>query len=164
MPPFLLPEVAKLFGFMLNDLSFLRFPTIRHNISYSVRVEQHNTIASVADFFTQQFHTIEDVNIKTDTAILYCTNVDICIGVARHLGAHAYHGRLTDYNARRTILDNWCSGVGSSGMQHPYLIIATSALGAGVDIPGVRLVVHWNSPSSIIDFAQQSGRAGRDGR
>ena len=40
--------------------------------------------------------------------------------------------------------------------------MATSALGAGIDIPDVRLVVYVRLPQSLRDFVQESGRAGRD--
>jgi hypothetical protein len=42
--------------------------------------------------------------------------------------------------------------------------VATSALSAGFDYAHVRLVIHVDEPSSLIDFAQESGRAGRDGK
>lgn len=33
----------------------------------------------------------------------------------------------------------------------------------GVDIPDIRLILHDHLPTNMIDYVQQSGRAGRDG-
>lgn len=43
------------------------------------------------------------------------------------------------------------------------VLVATSAFGEGVDIPGVRHVVLYHLPFSEVEFNQMSGRAGRDG-
>jgi superfamily II DNA helicase RecQ len=43
------------------------------------------------------------------------------------------------------------------------LIMATSALGTGVDFPGIVFVLHVDLPYSMINFAQESERAGRAG-
>jgi ATP-dependent DNA helicase RecQ len=43
-------------------------------------------------------------------------------------------------------------------------IITTSAFSMGVDIPNVRLVVHWQHPACVEDYLQEFGRAGRDGK
>lgn len=42
-------------------------------------------------------------------------------------------------------------------------MVATSALGTGVDYPGIVFVLHVGMPYGMIDFAQESGRAGRAG-
>lgn len=42
-------------------------------------------------------------------------------------------------------------------------IVATAALGTGIDIPGITHVIHLEAPHSIIDYAQEAGRAGRAG-
>ncbi len=44
------------------------------------------------------------------------------------------------------------------------VLACTSAFGMGVDIPDIRFVLHERLPDNLTDFAQQSGRAGRDGQ
>lgn len=43
------------------------------------------------------------------------------------------------------------------------VVVATSALGMGIDIPEIRLIVHAGEPRSMMDYGQGSDRAGRDG-
>ena len=44
------------------------------------------------------------------------------------------------------------------------VLCATSAFGMGVDIQDIRRVIHAHLPADLIDYVQQSGRAGRDGQ
>ena len=44
------------------------------------------------------------------------------------------------------------------------VVVATNALGIGVDIPNIRCVIHVDRPRTLLDYGQESGRAGRDGK
>jgi superfamily II DNA helicase RecQ len=52
----------------------------------------------------------------------------------------------------------------SSPTSHIRCLIATKAFGMGIDIPDIELIVHWGVSSSVLDYWQEVGRCGRDGR
>ena len=77
--------------------------------------------------------------------------------LARHgLSARYYHAGLGG-DERAVVRDAFMRG-------QVRAIVATVAFGMGVDTPDSRLVVHVGLPRSLEPSAQETGRAGRDGR
>lgn len=71
------------------------------------------------------------------------------------LRSNIYHGGLTVIE-KKEALNKWLS-------EETPIMVATNAFGMGIDKPNVRLVIHLHPPSSIENYVQEAGRAGRDG-
>jgi superfamily II DNA or RNA helicase len=97
-----------------------------------------------------------------DRAIVYCLERKWAEEVTGFLNGElgeevcgTYHAEM-ELEQRRAIYRRWSEG-------DLTCIVATSALGAGIDQSGVRLVIHHGHGRSMIDQCQEMGRGGRDG-
>ncbi len=75
--------------------------------------------------------------------------------VAAGLDAKAYHAGM-DSDARAEIQEWFMHG-------DNRIVVATIAFGMGIDKSDIRAIYHYNPPKSIESYAQEIGRAGRDG-
>ncbi|KAF6804812.1 hypothetical protein CPLU01_16035 [Colletotrichum plurivorum] len=80
--------------------------------------------------------------------------------MAKALGCAAFDSSIGTTESKASRLEAWRRGDGAEGS----VIVATKALGLGIDVADVRLVVHAGMPRRLRDFVQESGRAGRDGQ
>lgn len=69
-----------------------------------------------------------------------------------------YYSRVDTAEGKARRMKQWAEGRGAA-----RVMATTKALGMGIDIADVRLVVHAGARRRLRDYAQESGRAGRDG-
>ncbi len=93
--------------------------------------------------------------------IVYVTLQRTAEEVAAHLNrsgidAIAYHAGM-DAEDRHRVQDVFMKS-------DEQVVVATIAFGMGIDKSNIRAVYHYNVPKSLENYAQEIGRAGRDGK
>jgi ATP-dependent DNA helicase RecQ len=90
--------------------------------------------------------------------------VDVFASAGVTLLAAVYSGKSDRVTDRRAWAGQRAQTAEDFKENRVPLLVATKAFGMGIDKPNIRYTVHAGFPSSIEAFAQEAGRAGRDGR
>jgi superfamily II DNA helicase RecQ len=97
--------------------------------------------------------------VSAEKGIVYCGSYAGCRALAKQLGCYYYYADAGASDVqllaqREAGFRTWAGG------ETPY-IVATAVLGTGIDVAGITYVIHLDPPHSIIDYVQETGRAGR---
>jgi len=147
LPPVLEEELGD--SMCIRNATYIRASTVRPNIQYVVSWCKRGTERQTAIEICQRQQRRLVGGLK---GVIYCNSKADCESIADELSLLYYHAGVVDRSER---LEAWLKRGG--------LIVATSALGTGVDFPGIVFILHVGLPWSMIDYAQESGRGGRNG-
>jgi ATP-dependent DNA helicase RecQ len=152
-------------------------PEVREDIQTHVRLRRPVLVAKGFDRPNLRWHVLaartdaerDDVLVRLlgdrrrgggdGSAIVYATtrkSVDAVADFLNRRGVRAggYHAGIGS-SERQRLQDSFIGG-------ETRVVVATNAFGMGIDKPDVRLVIHYNTPSTMEDYYQEAGRAGRD--
>ena len=175
LDPATLKVVRESAGFQRN-VKLIKTPVDRPDISLSIRRIEH----SLKSFHDLRFLIGDAIapSGEVDTtlipkAIVYMETIteimaaeDLMIEWLRRIGCdetsannavQAYHALISEFDKRRISTDFRLPGRAATHR----IILATDAMGMGIDNPDICLVIQWRQPDSVCTLMQRAGRAAR---
>ncbi|TDL15073.1 P-loop containing nucleoside triphosphate hydrolase protein [Rickenella mellea] len=152
MPPEYEDELWSALGIPRHLTITLRAPsTARPEISYRfTKVDADDLEEKVVEY-------VNSVTLREEErGIVFCNTKAKARQMAEALGVKAYTSELK-LHEKKEIMRDWLDGT------HCWLV-GTPAIGSGLDHAHVRYVVHVEPSYTLIDYTQETGRAGRDGK
>jgi len=126
--------------------------TSRRNIQYQVHeVEEETIVEAISQLVAEKLEQYA----APSKIVVYGGSVDQTIEVGEALGCPIYHCNVDSRAGKAQRMKDLMEG-------KSRVISATNALGLGVDLADIRVVIHARAPPKLRDYAQESGRVGRD--
>ena len=151
LPPSMEGELWKRMGFAGAAIKMFRMHTVRANVAYRIErlAVRQSTVKDLVAIIRRYLSKTSEGKM-----VVYCNSIEKTQDIARELDCAAYYH---DAKEKDEMMRNF---EGDKGR----MMVATSAFGMGIDISHIRAVIHVDMPRTLLDYAQESGRAGRDGK
>jgi superfamily II DNA helicase RecQ len=95
--------------------------------------------------------------IAPSKIVIYSGSIEQTIEIGEALECPVYYYNIDDRARKARRMKELIEG-------SSRVIAATNALGLGIDLPDIRVVIHIGEPPKLRDYSQESGRAGRDSK
>ena len=149
---------------MKNVLFISKPPEKKKKMSVQ-KLSQEEELETTFSWLTEELKTQKNRTRKT---IIYCQSINACGELYSMMDSvldgdaisniTMFHSK-TPEALKTKVLDNFVP------MDGPVrVVVATKALGMGVNIPNMERVCHFGIPDTMEEYVQEIGRAGRDGR
>ena len=137
----------------------IRAPSVRPNIKITMT---HCPDFKSVMIAVKTLVTSIDLGEK-DRGLIFCTSIANCKMVAKSLNINYYIAKIKDDEEenrieRSRLQEQFMQGI----LPQDRWMVATLCFGQGVDISGVRWVIHVEA-KCLMNYGQEIGRAGRDG-
>jgi len=147
LPPRYERDLLRTLSLESSETKIFRNSTIRTNIQYIVRekVSKEEVFSIIRK---------KDDEFPLERIVIYTRTIEAAKELNRELNYSIYYSNSP---RKERVLSDFLEG-------KIRILISTSSLSYGIDVPNIRVVFHLGLPYRLYDYAQETGRAGRDGK
>ncbi|KFZ22817.1 hypothetical protein V502_02704, partial [Pseudogymnoascus sp. VKM F-4520 (FW-2644)] len=125
----------------------IKYPAPAKIIVYSQEIKEAEKLSEALG--TMLYHAKVD-----DKIIVYSQEIKEAEKLSEALGTMLYYAKVDDQSGKDKRLSEW-----KSGNEESRVVVASNALGLGIDTEDTRAVVHAGMPRDLANYVQESGRA-----
>ena len=147
LPPTMVREFER--ALTILKPTYIRESTARPNFSYIVEICDDKRMNEIV---WEMVNEIKKDLGEDERVVVFCRSIKRCEELVGLLECEMYHSR---YGGKSQGLASWTAG-------DKKVMVATSALGTGIDLKGITHVVHVERPWSLIEWGADRNQVERE--